>query len=87
MMGQPTMARHEVVKQIWKLVKEKNLYDPKNKQFAICNDDLLPVIGAYSYWHNTNKFTGMSSVHIGFLLRREAISDIRNDEVLEASFS
>jgi len=44
-MGQPTMARHEVVKQMWKLVKEKNLYDPKNKQFAICNDELLTVFG------------------------------------------
>lgn len=44
-MGQPTMARHEVVKQMWKLVKEKNLYDPKNKQFAICNDELLAVFG------------------------------------------
>jgi len=44
-MGQPSMARHEVVKQMWKIVKEKNLYDPKNKQFAICNAELLPVFG------------------------------------------
>jgi len=44
-MGQPNMARHEVVKQMWKLVKEKNLYDPKNKQFAICNDELFKVFG------------------------------------------
>jgi len=44
-MGQPAMARHEVVKQVWKLIKEKNLYDPKNKQFAICNDELLSVFG------------------------------------------
>lgn len=39
------MARHEVVKRIWAIIKEKNLYDPKNKQFAICNEELLPVFG------------------------------------------
>ncbi|ODN06441.1 Upstream activation factor subunit spp27 [Orchesella cincta] len=44
-MGQPEMARHEVVKKIWSIIKEKNLYDPKNKQFAICNEELLPVFG------------------------------------------
>jgi len=44
-MGAPAMARHEVVKKMWKIVKEKNLYDPKNKQYAICNDELLAVFG------------------------------------------
>ena len=44
-MGSDTMPRHEVVKRIWAIVKEKNLYDPKNKQFAICNAELLPVFG------------------------------------------
>lgn len=44
-MGVPEMARHEVVKKIWSIIKEKNLYDPKNKQFAICNEELLPVFG------------------------------------------
>jgi len=39
------MARHEVVKKMWALIKEKNLADPKNRQFAICNDELLPVFG------------------------------------------
>ncbi|RZF33033.1 hypothetical protein LSTR_LSTR015417 [Laodelphax striatellus] len=43
--GQDSMARHEVVKKIWAIIKEKNLYDPKNKQFAICNDELLKVFG------------------------------------------
>ncbi|XP_075224640.1 upstream activation factor subunit spp27 homolog Non2 isoform X1 [Lycorma delicatula] len=41
--GAEQMARHEVVKKIWSLIKEKNLYDPKNKQFAICNDEFLKV--------------------------------------------
>ncbi|GLV32786.1 Novel nucleolar protein 2 [Carabus blaptoides fortunei] len=39
------MARHEVVKKIWAIIKERNLYDPKNKQYAICDDDLMKVIG------------------------------------------
>ncbi|XP_054263986.1 uncharacterized protein LOC128987254 [Macrosteles quadrilineatus] len=43
--GQDSMARHEVVKKVWAIIKEKNLYDPKNKQFAICNDDLFKVFG------------------------------------------
>ncbi|OXA37841.1 Upstream activation factor subunit spp27 [Folsomia candida] len=42
-MGEENMARHEVVKKMWSIIKEKQLYDPKNKQFAICNADLLPV--------------------------------------------
>jgi upstream activation factor subunit UAF30 len=44
-MGSDSMARHEVVKKMWAIIKEKNLYDPKNKQFAICNAELLPVFG------------------------------------------
>jgi len=44
-MGEDAMARHEVVKRMWAIIKEKNLYDPKNKQFAICNEELLPVFG------------------------------------------
>ena len=37
--------RHEVVKQLWAYIKENNLQDPTNKQFAICDDKLLKVIG------------------------------------------
>jgi len=44
-MGEDSMARHEVVKKMWGIIKEKNLYDPKNKQFAICNEELLAVFG------------------------------------------
>jgi len=44
-MGEPAMARHEVVKKMWSIIKENNLYDPKNKQFAICDDKLLAVFG------------------------------------------
>lgn len=31
------LPRHEVVKKVWAIIKEKNLYDPKNKQYAICD--------------------------------------------------
>lgn len=44
-MGQESMARHEVVKKVWAIIKEKNLYDQSNKQFAICDDDLYKVMG------------------------------------------
>ncbi|XP_066252982.1 uncharacterized protein Non2 [Euwallacea similis] len=45
LVGADTMARHEVVKKVWSIIKEKNLYDPKNKQYAICDDALMKVIG------------------------------------------
>ncbi|XP_043485117.1 upstream activation factor subunit spp27 [Leptopilina heterotoma] len=43
--GAEEMARHQVVKKVWSIIKERNLYDPKNKQFAICDDELMKVIG------------------------------------------
>lgn len=45
LVGQEEMARHEVVKKIWSIIKERDLYDPKNKQYAICDDALFKVIG------------------------------------------
>ncbi|XP_057657241.1 uncharacterized protein LOC130894420 [Diorhabda carinulata] len=45
LVGQESMARHEVVKKVWAIIKEKDLYDPKNKQYAICDDALMKVIG------------------------------------------
>jgi len=44
-MGEENMARHEVVKKMWSIIKTKELYDPKNKQFAICDAELLAVFG------------------------------------------
>lgn len=37
LMGAKELPRHEVVKKVWAIIKEKNLYDPKNKQYAICD--------------------------------------------------
>lgn len=45
LMGQEMMARHEVVKKIWEIIKSRKLYDPSNKQFAICDDELYKVMG------------------------------------------
>ncbi|XP_049880860.1 uncharacterized protein LOC126377206 [Pectinophora gossypiella] len=45
LMGKDEMPRHEVVKRVWEIIKEKQLYDPNNKQFAICDDALLKVFG------------------------------------------
>lgn len=43
--GAPELPRHEVVKKMWEIIKGRNLYDPKNKQFAICDEQLQTVIG------------------------------------------
>lgn len=43
--GADVMPRHEVVKKLWAVIKERELQDPKNKQFAICDDQLLKVFG------------------------------------------
>ncbi|PIK52396.1 putative upstream activation factor subunit spp27 [Apostichopus japonicus] len=44
-MGTEKMSRSEVVKRMWQIVKERELADPKNKQFHICDDQLLKVFG------------------------------------------
>lgn len=43
--GADALPRHEVVKKVWAIIKERNLYDPKNKQYAICDAELQKVIG------------------------------------------
>ncbi|KAB7494945.1 Upstream activation factor subunit spp27 [Armadillidium nasatum] len=43
--GSDVMPRHEVVKKLWAVIKERDLQDPKNKQYAICDDQLMKVFG------------------------------------------
>jgi len=43
--GTDKASRGEVVKQVWAYIKENKLQDPKNKQWAICDDKLEKVIG------------------------------------------
>ncbi|XP_068142383.1 uncharacterized protein Non2 [Drosophila tropicalis] len=44
LMGADSLPRHEVVKKVWAIIKERDLYDPKNKQFAICDDELMKIM-------------------------------------------
>merc|ERR1711970_959691 len=43
--GADVMPRHEVIKKMWAVIKERKLQDPSQKQFAICDEQLLKVIG------------------------------------------
>ncbi|XP_077217478.1 uncharacterized protein LOC143851864 [Tasmannia lanceolata] len=38
--GEPTMPRTEIVKQLWAYIRKNNLQDPSNKRKIICNDTL-----------------------------------------------
>lgn len=41
--GQATLSRTEIVKQLWAYIKKNNLQDPSNKRKIICNDELRVV--------------------------------------------
>lgn len=41
--GQATMPRTEIVKQLWAYIRKNNLQDPNNKRKIICNDELRVV--------------------------------------------
>ncbi|KAI1287228.1 Protein TRI1 [Halotydeus destructor] len=44
-LGEKELARHEVVKRVWAYCKENELLDPKNKQFALCDEPLMKIVG------------------------------------------
>uniref|UniRef100_A0A147BUD4 Putative rna polymerase i transcription factor uaf n=2 Tax=Ixodes TaxID=6944 RepID=A0A147BUD4_IXORI len=44
-MGSDQMARHDVVKRMWGIFRERELIDPSNKRFGICDPELLRVFG------------------------------------------
>ena len=41
------LARHDVVKRVWAIIKEKNMYDPKNRQFVICDEAFTKVFSEF----------------------------------------
>ncbi|CAH8667601.1 unnamed protein product [Dicrocoelium dendriticum] len=43
--GEKQLSRAELVKRLWALARENNLFDPENKQFVICNDDWQRLFG------------------------------------------
>jgi len=49
--GEEMMPRHEVVKRMWKYIKDNNLQDPKNKQMIKCDEKLSKIVP-------TKKFRG-----------------------------
>ncbi|KAF9415157.1 hypothetical protein HW555_007134 [Spodoptera exigua] len=49
LMGESELPRHEVVKRVWAIIKEKQLFDPKNRQYAICDKALFKVIGEETF--------------------------------------
>ncbi|XAR73953.1 hypothetical protein NMG60_11008094 [Bertholletia excelsa] len=43
--GVPELARTEVVKQLWRYIREKDLQDPSNRRNIICDDTLQALFG------------------------------------------
>jgi len=44
-LGTNEMARHDIVKNMWAIVKERNLQDPDKKQYMVCDEQLEALFG------------------------------------------
>lgn len=87
LMGAKELPRHEVVKKVWAIIKEKNLYDPKNKQYAICDGPLEKVIGVKRLADNLlNRYKSYSNIRLQFQnVRHDEISQPTLDQVSRAA--
>ncbi|XP_023217189.1 upstream activation factor subunit spp27-like isoform X2 [Centruroides sculpturatus] len=45
LVGAKEMARSDIVKKMWEIVRERDLFDPNNKQFIICDAQLKKIFG------------------------------------------
>ncbi|RPB05314.1 SWIB-domain-containing protein, partial [Choiromyces venosus 120613-1] len=45
LLGETMLSRPETVKRIWAYVKERNLQDPEDKRYIICDDSMKPIFG------------------------------------------
>ncbi|XP_067657066.1 uncharacterized protein [Haliotis asinina] len=43
--GQDQLSRHEIVRRMWEVMRERELQDPKNKQFMVCDEELQKIFG------------------------------------------
>ncbi|KAA8909318.1 SWIB/MDM2 domain-containing protein [Sphaerosporella brunnea] len=53
--GESQMSRPEVVKKIWAYVKSKDLQDPNDRRYIICDESLKPVFGDKVHMFTMNK--------------------------------
>ncbi|CAZ81084.1 unnamed protein product [Tuber melanosporum] len=45
LLGETMLSRPETVKRIWAYVKERNLQDPEDKRYILCDDSMKPIFG------------------------------------------
>ncbi|KJE97582.1 hypothetical protein CAOG_09088 [Capsaspora owczarzaki ATCC 30864] len=45
LLGASELPRSQVIKKLWVIIKERNLQDPTNKQFILCDPQLEAIIG------------------------------------------
>lgn len=77
--GEPTMPRTQIVKQLWAYIRKNNLQDPSNKRKIICNNDLRLVFETDST--DMFKMNKLLAKHIIPLERKEVSSQAKRLKV------
>jgi len=55
LLGETMLSRPETVKRIWAYVKERNLQDPEDKRYILCDDSMKPIFGNKIHMFTMNK--------------------------------